>query len=501
MDRGLLLNASRLQRVAHFLHLPHRLHPPATHPSSEEPISISKLFRHGWSLLPAALFLAAGCATYVPLAVSPAANVSTLAGKSLSDSGLRGYIERNHSLPPGAWPPAAWTPDLLVLAARYHQPSLQVARSERNVAGAALVTASERPNPSISVGAEHKASSGTTSPWVTALSLDVPIETSGKRGERMKQARWMSLAAAADLQQAEWDARSKVLAALLDLAEARSSFAALGEQASVRDDIAAIYEKRLIVGAGSRPDLARARSEAMQSHNALLAADAGEAAALAALAAAIPVPVERVQEVTVDVSTLTGDPPPLEPLPRLREIALTNRPDIAAAAARFQAADSAYRLEIRRQYPDIHIAPGLGWDQGAFRWTVGASAELPLFNRHRGPIAEAAARRDVAASKLLALQARIAGALDRSVTDEAAARERLAAARRVARLQDERVVAVRRQFEAGEIDRLALRIEELQDAVARGELAASMGHLHQTLGAVEDVLAQPVPHSIEEQTP
>ena len=498
MNRGLLSTTPHLPRVTGrtAVFLPHRIHPFPLPPFAGEQTRRVK-HRHLRAVVVLAALFAASCATYVPLSVTPRENASDLGLRTLGDPALRRFIEQNHTGPEAGWPPKAWTPELLVLAALHYQPSLDVARAQWQLARAAQISAAERPNPTLNIGAEHKATGGGVIPWVTTLSLDVPIETAGKRSLRIDQARAISAAAAAEIDQAVWNVRSAVQKSLVEVAAAGRLRAALAEQSALRAEIADMYERRLTAGEASQPDLTRARIEATQARLASRSAASAEESAMTALAGAIAIPTEAVRGATLDLSSIENVPPSLPPVPVLRKLALTTRPDIIAALARFRAADSGYRLELRRQYPDIHVGPGLGWDQGAFRWALSLSAELPLLNRHRGPIAEAMARRDVAAAALLDLQARILGSLDHALAAEAAARRRVADAARVLDLNERKEAAAGRQFDAGEIDRLALRSQQIEVALARADAASATSDLHRAVTAVEDALERPVT-SIEE---
>lgn len=445
-----------------------------------------------------AMMVVSACVSYVPRTVSVSASAHELVARSLSSPGLHDFVLQNITDPPPQWPPATWSPELLELAAFYFQPRLEVARSQWHVARAASVRAAERPNPSFTAGLERKSGSRSISPWVTTLSLDIPVETAGKRRERMKAAMEESAATAADLEQVVWDTRHSVRLALLDLVIARARKVSFAEQRAILDDIVSIYERRVIAGAAASPELAKAKIDAASAGSAAMLAEADEGDALARLSAAIGVPMEQIRNVAIAPPSLEPASPPVPPLPRLRELALLGRPDIIASAARYRAADSAYRLEIRRQYPDLHIGPGLGWDQGAFKWAAAATLEIPLFNRHTGAIAEAYARRELAASELLALQAKIAARLDAAFTDTSSASARVAQARRTAGIEMARFSAVRRQFEVGEIDRLALRSGELAEAVARGGITQTAGDLQRAVLSIENVLERPLSSAREE---
>ena len=71
------------------------------------------------------------------------------------------------------------------------------------------------------------------------------------------------------------------------------------------------------------------------------------------------------------------------------------------------------KLEIAKQYPDAHLGTGYQFDQGENKWALGLSVEIPVLNRNQGPIAETEAKRGEAAARVLALQARIVGEVDR----------------------------------------------------------------------------------------
>ena len=81
---------------------------------------------------------------------------------------------------------------MLTLAAFYYQPSLDVARAVLAEAQAGVVTAGARPNPTLGFTPQYVFNPGSEPPWVAALNLDWPIETAGKRGARIAQAKHLS---------------------------------------------------------------------------------------------------------------------------------------------------------------------------------------------------------------------------------------------------------------------------------------------------------------------
>ena len=175
-----------------------------------------------------------------------------------------------------------------------------------------------------------------------------------------------------------------------------------------------------------------------------------------------------------------------------RQAALTSRPDVLAALHDYASADAALRLEVARQIPDIHLTPAFGWDQGTFTWLLGAISEVPLFNRHEGPMGEAVARREEAAARFTAVQLAVLASLDAAAQGVRFAREKLGAAEALVKTQESQFRTVQRQFDVGEIDRLALRSSELEVAAAQLARADAWIELQQALGAAEDAMQRPL---------
>src|SRR5260370_21886251 len=92
--------------------------------------------------------LLAGCAVqrYTPAPIVASTTASQFESRSLADTGLRSFEERNLGHPMSLWPPKNWDLQTLSLAALYFNPALDLARARLATAAAAVVTASARPN-------------------------------------------------------------------------------------------------------------------------------------------------------------------------------------------------------------------------------------------------------------------------------------------------------------------------------------------------------------------
>jgi outer membrane protein, heavy metal efflux system len=440
-------------------------------------------------LIATSLFiLLAGCVAYQPQPASVETNADALLARSLDSAAVHAAIVADD--PSATWPPKLWTLSQLRLVALLLNPDLALARADLAAARAAIRASAERPNPTISAGVERKSGSGEVSPWITALVLDLPIETAGKREARIREATALSNEAAASIDQAIWGMRSGVARAVIELARGNELREAREQEAALREEIVAMHARRVEVGETASPDLARARAEQRAAEASVLAEAARMETARDALASAIGVPRANLPA-NIDLASVTASHD-LRDDATLYKLALTARPDVLAALARYEVADATYRLEVRKQYPDVHISPGLGWDQGAFKWTLGAAAELPLFNHHEGAIGQADAERGRAAAQLLAVQARVLSAVDAARTRERTARERLTAMTRTADARKELATSARKQFAAGEIDRLVLRQQEVESAAAETDRVDARFDLAAALVELEAAVEQPL---------
>lgn len=128
-----------------------------------------------------------GCVHYRAQPLVAAKVAADYESRSFADAGLRGFLETNHVT--GEWPRRVWDVESLTLAAFYFSPELDLARAQWGTAQAGLRTAGQRPNPTVTASPQYNTTTLTPSPWVMALSLDIPIETAGKRGYRL--AHWL----------------------------------------------------------------------------------------------------------------------------------------------------------------------------------------------------------------------------------------------------------------------------------------------------------------------
>jgi cobalt-zinc-cadmium efflux system outer membrane protein len=442
------------------------------------------------------LLLLGGCVHYQARPIDPAQTAQSFAARRLDDPGLRAFVETNAAPRPASWPPARWDVDALTLAALYFQPDLDVARARWAVAQGGQAAAGERPNPSVTGGPGYDTTTKTPTPWIPFVGFDVPIETAGKRGHRVAEAAHRAEAARLDLASTAWQARSRVRSALVELGGAQEEARLREEQQALHRDNVRLLRLQWEAGAISAFELAQARLAADTSRLALRDAERRRDEARVRLAEAVGVPAEAVGAIALSFEGLEAFPPD-EALGGARGQALLHRTDVLSALSTYAAAQEALRLEIAKQYPDIHLGPAYQYDQGDDKWTLGIGLTLPIFSRNRGPIAEAEARREEAAAGFVALQARVVSEIDQAVAGYRGARRQQDEAEEIVTTLHEEETTARAILEQGEISRSDLVALQLQLGATSLARLEAVTRVRQALGALEDALQSPLPASSE----
>jgi outer membrane protein TolC len=449
-----------------------------------------------WNLR-AAIVLAsvvlAGCARFEPRPLAPGQTAADLEQRSLANPALRTFLEKNLKHGFSDWPPAAWDEQMLALVAFYFHPSLDVARAQWGVARAGLKTAGARPNPVLSVVPGSSLNPIGVSPWEPAVSLDVPLETAGKRGYRIAQARRLSEAARLNIADAAWQVLSNLRLSLLDYAAARQRAGLLQQQLELQEQIVALLDQRFRLGAVARTDLTLSRLALTRAEADYADATRQAAEARVRIAEALGLPLQGVEGAEFRFPlALAPDAAGDLTSAQARRQALLGRADILSGLAEYAASQSALQLEVARQYPDVHLHPGYMFDEGEHKWTLGLSMELPVLNRNQGPIAEAKAKRQEMAARFVALQARVIARIDGALAARAAALDQLRRQGRLTQLARERSAAAEALFKAGAADRLELAGAQLEAGASNLVFLEAQIKARQAVAQLEDAIQRPL---------
>jgi len=437
--------------------------------------------------------LLAGCARFHSQPLSPAETATRLESRSLDNPALKAFLEKNLHSELTNWPAASWDFDMLTLAAFYYHPSLELARAQWAVAQGGEITAGQRPNPTLNVTPGYNTTTFAASPWLPLGYLDVPIETAGKRGHRRAQAAQLAAAARLNVATVAWQVRSNLRSSLLDLAAAEQREALLQTQIALQQQIVQRLDQQVRAGAIASSEAATFRIALARARLDLADAQRQRVEARARMAEAIGVPIRAVEGVKAP------DYPQLPPglaaeltSTEVRRAALQSRPDILGALADYAASQAALQLEIAKQYPDVHLQPGYQFDQGDNKWTLGLTVELPVLSQNQGPIAEATARRQEAAARFNALQAKVLAEIDRAVAVFRISETNSFALRSLADELAKRRESLAAQFRAGAADQLDLLNAQLESAAAELVQLDGQIKLQQATGALEDAVQRPI---------
>lgn len=430
-----------------------------------------------------------GCASFQDRPLNPSESSARIEKRSLSNNDLQHFIESAIGDKK-----QSWNLDKLTLAAIYYHPDLALAHALADTANAAITTAGQRPNPSLTISPTWISNLATAAaPWIIASALNIPIETAGKRELRIAGTTHLTEAARLRVADAAWTVRGRLRLAFLEIYAAEQAAHLAKQQLHIEESINQRLTRQLKNGEISRVEVTRAQLALNQSQINLATAQKRAAESRTLLATAIGIPVTALTNVEFDFSLFAR---PLDlanlAIPQLRSTALHERPDLLAALADYAASQSALELEIAKQYPDIQANPAYTWQMGENRWSLGAAAvQLPIFHQNQGLIAEAEAKRAEMAIRFESLQLRIMGEIDKARAGLEAVLAKWQATEKQRDNHQAHLHSVQTLLQAGEVDRLTLLTAELESAVAERARLDVLIETQQAVSVLEDTLRCP----------
>ena len=427
--------------------------------------------------------LLAGCAHYQSRPLAPEQSAAQLESRRLDDAGLKKFLAENSG-------GVKWDLNSLTLAAFYFHPNLAVARAQWQLAEAGVKTAGGRPNPTLTLTPSYNSTTLVPSPWAPSVNFDIPIETMGKRSKRIAEAEKISESARWNFVSAAWQIRSGVRTALADFSIAQQRLPLLQQQLTAQRDIVALMQGSFDAGATSRPELTTAQMALAKLQLEVSGAEAKFAEERSRLAEAVGVSSGALEGIDFQTDFSTTAPNNLA-LEAARRAALVGRADIRAALADYVATENNLRLEIAKQFPDVHLNPGYQFDQGDNKWSLGLTVELPILNQNQGAIAESRARRELAAAKFLQLQSQIIAQVERAAAGWHSAQGQLKTSGELFNAAERQQEAIAAQVQAGAAAKVDSTAAEIELASIRLAQLDSVAQAQSALGALEDALQSP----------
>jgi len=318
----------------------------------------------------------------------------------------------------------AWTgADLLSQALRTN-PAIAEAAAKYRTARAAAKVSHVPPPASLTLTAEYAKSE--PKQWLYGAVSDIPLDIGARRQERITAADLAALQALYDYGEAVWTVRTALAKARTERLYADQEVAQAREVEALRSARADRLDRRVAAGEDDRSVALIARGELETARRRVTDALGRRAAADAALAAPLGVPASAVRDLRL--APPAPGPNGLDVSAAARTAALTRR-DVLRAVVDYDLAESALRLEIAKQYPEVRIGPGYTYDHGVAKLPFNLALTLPPQDLNRAAIAQAEAKRAEAGRSLEAVQAAALSAIDAADAALAAARTTVAQVR------------------------------------------------------------------------
>ncbi|WP_297510369.1 TolC family protein [uncultured Caulobacter sp.] len=244
----------------------------------------------------------------------------------------------------------AWTAaDLLARAARLN-PAVAEAEARHRTAVAAAKASKVSPPIGLTLTAEYARAEPKS--WLYGAGLDIPLDRGVRRAERVTVADLGVLRARYDYAEALWSVRAALTRAGIERRFADQEIALAREVEALRQARADRLDQRVAAGEDERGQALAARGELNAAHRRVGEALARRAAADAALAAALGLPASAARDLALAPDSAAATDPDVAAAAR---VAVLTRRDVLRAVVDYDLAESALRLEIARQRPDIHL--------------------------------------------------------------------------------------------------------------------------------------------------
>lgn len=323
--------------------------------------------------------------------------------------------------------PVALSVDQAVREALDHNLDLLAERFNVSTAQAAVVTASLRPNPVVTVNAmrpDRSLVDAGISPYEEVFRTDYVIEGGGKRDRRIEQATLAKSVAEFNLLNTTRQLVLDVEDAFVDVQLAKLNVALAQQNLAAFNDLNTINTARVETGDLSGVELSRSQLAALQFQNEVEQQQAKLRIAKNHLSLLIGRgPNGDAIDVTGDLRR-EGEPAKID---EIRRLALARRPDLQAARADQARSVADLRLQLANGKIDYTVSGEYHRQQGASitgnEVGVFLSVPLPVFNRNQGEVARARTQEQQLATKTRAVEAEVSTEVANAYTDYVSARD------------------------------------------------------------------------------
>jgi len=274
-------------------------------------------------------------------------------------------------------------------------PQLAAARQLAALARSDVTSAARRPNPSVTVEGEAYPLFESPRPsfWdgqALTFRFDQEIETAGRRGLRMQAADTGVSVAHADIQESRRRLRVEVGRTYFQLVLAQADGASATAALSELERVIGLTEVRFNAGEVAGTELRRLQVERLRFLDDVLAAELATRDARAVLlgllnAPDLNQPIDAIDPlpppplIGADGTVIAGSDGVRLPLPALRELVLSDRPDVRRARLRRRQAETETRRQRALRTPNVTAGWGYRRHFGSNRMDFGVTVPVPLF--------------------------------------------------------------------------------------------------------------------------
>jgi cobalt-zinc-cadmium efflux system outer membrane protein len=290
-----------------------------------------------------------------------------------------------------------------------------------SLAEATLVAARVRPNPVLSLDADHVNVAHLSHGDLTeaAVRVDVPVVLGGKRDLRIEVAEKDRKIAEVQIEEALRKLRQDVGSACVDFIQAKANLSLARDNLKTFEALVALNEKRVAAGAIAPVEQTRSKVAMLQFRSGVKRAElelAGAKTRLKSLLgrSALDGDLDLVDELKVTPAEAVLD------LAALREKAFASRPDLRGLELGQARAEADLRLQIANGIVDLSAGAEYRWsaqDPSERLFGFFLSVPIPFYNSNAGEIARAETQRLVSARQQDALRADVLTDV-RAATDE-----------------------------------------------------------------------------------
>ena len=373
------------------------------------------------------------------------------------------------------WPMKIWDLRALALAGYFYNPDIQVAIAEYNKSITNADVAALYPNPGIQIPLEyHDETGGGISPWLIGIIFDFVFERGAKRQARVDIAEAEKDTARLSILQKAWQIYTDIRDAYLDHFVALSTYEFLEKKEEIIVSLLDLLERSFELGETSAFEVNSTRLELQKVKLELASEQIRISDSRHILAGKIGIPASALEKIQFSFDEIVrylefssydrGD---------VQELALTHRLDIQQALLEYAVYESALRLEIENQYPDINLSPGFIFDQSDNVWTLGTSWIIPLLHtNNESAIRLALEDRKIKQAEIFSLQTGILNEIELSRSRLESTKLALGQAILLMEEASDRNLKLQKQFELGYLDNLPLirnRLELLSIEGALGD--------------------------------